>query len=264
MKHLSVLVVAMAVGAVSACGDDDGGGGGRAGSAGSGGAAAGSGGAGGAGAGGGGAAGASGGGAGGTTPQPPPEPALPANAPTVTCPTVINGSLETTDPTQTGRHSRVGEAAVCGMTKGDPGNAADPTNPHLFDVYRFENPSAAAVCFNFTLTYGEVAVVTDAGADAGDAAAPASDADAGDAGNADASVPPPVVAPGSERFLTAYSTFYPTNIGLDIRGDVGATLLPPQSMGITVPAGETIDVVVYAIANAPAGVGSYTLSCAAQ
>jgi len=47
-------------------------------------------------------------------------------------------------------------------------------------------------------------------------------------------------------------------------GDVGDVLTSPQTMGVTVPAGGTIDVVVYAIDVGPAGVGSYALSCSTQ
>src|SRR5688572_12179481 len=96
LRHHAVLVMTMvAVGAVGACSDDDGGagipaagGGGRAGSAGAGGmgGAAGAGG----GAGSGGSSGsASGSGGTASVPVPPPTPALPADAPTVACPTVI-------------------------------------------------------------------------------------------------------------------------------------------------------------------------------
>jgi hypothetical protein len=268
MKHLSVLVVAMAVGAVSACSDDDGGGRapGAAGSAGT----AGLGGVGGTGgvAGAAGVAGASG--TGGGNPGPPPVPALPATAATLACPTVITGALAASDGTQTGRHSRVAPVSACGTDKAYPGNDADPSNPHLFDVYRFENPTAAAVCFTFTLNNGEGAVVdpgTDAGAlDAGPDAAgidPVVDGGVGD-GGADASVVPPVGGVGPVKYLTAYGTFYPTDLSLEFLGDVGATLTSPWTMGVTVPAGETVDVVVYAIDNAPLGVGSYTLSCSSQ
>lgn len=258
----------VAVGAVAACSDDDGGdgvpaagGGGRAGAAGAGGigGAAGAGGA----AGRGGSSGAASG-SGGTMsiPVPPPTPALPADAPTVACPTAIDGSLDGADRSQTGRHSRIAPVAACGAAKGSPGTAADPSNPHLYDVYRFSNPSNAAVCFNFTLTYGGVGVV-DAGADAGaDASIPDgvpsgldAGADAGDAGDA------PAVTPEPAKYMTAYGTFFPTSIELEYRGDVGDVLTSPQAMGITVPAGDTIDVVVYAVDVAPAGVGSYTLSC---
>jgi len=143
---------------------------------------------------------------------------------TMTCPTTIAGVLETTDPTQTGRVSRIAPTAVCGLPKAFPSNAADPTNPHLFDVYRFVNPgSSADTCFNFTLTY-------------------------------DGST-------GLQRYLTAYSNYDPTNIGSGYLGDVGTVITSPQSMGITVPAGSSIDVVVYAMDVAPSGVGAYTLSC---
>jgi hypothetical protein len=196
----------------------------------------------------------------------PPTPALPADAATVTCPTEFNGSLDVSDRSQTGRHSRIAPTSACGMTKGSPGSAADPSNPHLYDVYRFVNPTAAPVCFDFTLTYGESGVI-DGGLDAGpDAAAPDEnglDASVDDAG-ADAAVNGPVVNAGPQKYLTAYSTFFPTDISLQYLGDVGAILNSPQSMGITVPAGETIDVVVYGIDIGAAGVGSYTLSCSTQ
>jgi hypothetical protein len=185
-----------------------------------------------------------------------PDPALPEDAPTVPCPTVINGSLDATDATQTGRHSRFGAISACGMTKGFPGNQADPTNPHLFDVYRFSNPTAAPVCFNFTLTYGETAVVVDAGPDA---ASP--EDDGGTDGGGDAGDEPPVPA-GPARYMTAYATFFPTDLALQYLGDVGDRIVSPHPMSITVPANGTIDVVVYAIDVAPAGTGAYTLSCA--
>lgn len=257
----------VAFGVSTACSDDEGGSVIPAGSGGTAGAAGAAGMSGAAGAGGnamGGAAGRAGsGGSGGSTPLPPPTPALPDDAPTVACPTQINASLDVSDGSQTGRHNRIVPVAACGMTKGYPGNAADPTNPHLFDVYRFSNPSAAPVCFNFTLTYGDIGV-SDAGADAGsDASIPVDEANGLDAGAdaADSGAEPPIVNAGPARYLTAYGTFFPTDLALEYRGDVGNSLISPQSMGITVPAGDTIDVVVYAIDVAPAGVGSYTLSC---
>lgn len=269
MKHQAVLVVTMAVATTAfACSDDDvgeggvgadGGGSGSAGAAGG----DGSGGTGAAGSGGG-TGGASNGGAGGTTiAVVPPAPALPADAPTLSCPTVIEGSLDATDGNQTGRHSRIAPIAACGMTKGYPGNAADPSNPHLFDVYRFANSGSAPVCFSLGLTYGELGVVADAGLDASpDAAISDASIDGGqDAAGADApvggAVPP-------AKYLTAYTTFYPTDLSLGYLGDVGDTLVSPQTAAFTVPAGGTIDVVVYAIDVAPAGTGSYTLTCQAQ
>jgi len=138
---------------------------------------------------------------------------------------VINGALEPTDQMQTGRESRISPNAVCGMPKAYPNNQADPTNPHFFDVYRFVNPGANATCFNFTLTY-------------------------------DGST-------GLQRYATAYSSYDPTMIGNNYLGDVGAVLTSPQTMGITVPGGAAIEVVVFAIDIAPSGVGPYTLSCEA-
>ncbi len=220
---------------------------------------------------------------------PPPNPALAPDASTVTCPTTLTGSLDTNDPTQLGRYSRTGASSVCGTAKAYPGTAADPTGSHVYDVYRFSNPTASSVCFNFTLTYGTAVAVVDAGADGGDAGdagdgganadADLSDAgddaaggsDASDAGAPDASeasAPPPFPA----KFLAAFSTFYPTSLATTYLGDVGAALNPPPgggpapttgTMGITVPAGGTIDVVVYAV-DPLNGNDSYTLSCAKQ
>ena len=153
---------------------------------------------------------------------------LDAGAVPASCPSTINGVLAATDSVQTGRESRIPNAGVCGAPKGYPGNGADPSNPHLYNAYHFANPSGAAVCFNFTLTY--------------------------DSGATDASA-------GVTRYLTAYSTYDPLNIGNTYLGDVGAVLTSPQTMGITVPANSSIDVVVFAIDVAPNGTGSYTLSC---
>jgi hypothetical protein len=171
------------------------------------------------------------------------------------------GVLETSDARQTGRHSRVVPVSACGATKTSPGTGAGPTDPHLFDVYRFSNPSSSAACFNFTVAVGVVG-----GEEAADAGPDGSAPDGGDGGLAaeDAGVEAPSVSPAPEVYMAAYRTFFPTSLGLEYRGDVGDVLISPQSMGITVPAGETIDVVVYAVPVAPGGVGSYTLSCSTQ
>lgn len=260
MRHFAIWVMTMAAGLVTACSDDDGGDGGPGAAGASAGTSGGAGTGGVAGTGGtAGTGGVGGGGAGGTGGAPvPPTPALPANAPTVTCPTQINGVLEASDGSQTGRHSRVVPVSACGMAKPYPGNAADPSNPHLFDVYRFANPSSAPVCFELTLSYGAALERADAGTDGGLDAATVLDPDASaDAGDTAAEAP---AAPEPAKYLTAYGTFYPTDLSLEFLGDVGDTLSPPQSLGITVGAGETVDIVVYAIENAPVG-GAYTLSC---
>jgi hypothetical protein len=172
------------------------------------------------------------------------------------------GVLEASDARQTGRHSRIVPVSACGTTKTSPGTGADPSNSHLFDVYRFSNPSSAAACFEFTVTTGVVG--GEEAADAGpDASSPDDGADGGLAAE-DGGAESPSVNPAPAVYMAAYRTFFPTNIGLEYRGDVGNLLVSPQSMGITVPAGETIDVVVYAVDVAPGGVGSYTLSCSAQ
>ena len=144
------------------------------------------------------------------------------------CPVVIDGSIDATDQAQIGRESRINAPAACGLPKPFPGDGADPVmsgNPHLADVYRFVNTTAATSCFDFTLTY-------------------------------DATVP--------QRYMTAYTTYDPANIGAAYLGDVGSQLVSPQPMGITVPAGSSIDVVVFAIDVGVGGVGPYTLSCTAS
>jgi len=139
---------------------------------------------------------------------------------TFPCPTTINGSLDDHDLVQIGRHSRLAPASTCGTSKAFPGNSADAVNTHLYDVFRFHNPSAFSVCFNFTLTYT-----------------------------------------GVQLYAAAYNPFTPTDITTGYLGDVGASLDPPQNMGITVAGGATIEVVVYAVAKGTASAGAYSLSC---
>jgi hypothetical protein len=175
---------------------------------------------------------------------------LPPDAATVTCPTTIVDALHSTDATQTGRLTRIAPVSACGMTKAFPSTAADPSNPHFYRAYRFANTSGVSSCFNFTLTTG----------------APSSaDASTGDASIDDASTPPDASGPPPpQTILAAYATFVPTDLSSGYLGDMGAVLLSPQTMAITVPAAGTIDVVVSAVDVAPAGAGPYTLSCSAQ
>lgn len=168
----------------------------------------------------------------------PPVPALSPDAATVGCPTTIEDSLSASDGTQTGRVSRVAPVGTCGTTKDSPGVEADPSNPHLYRAYRFVNSTAASSCFTFQLTYPTE--------------------DDSSVGDTDASI---IIPP---KYMNAYTTFYPADIDSGYLADVGAVLTSPQTMAITVPAGGTIDVVVEAVDVAPAGVGSFTLSCTAQ
>lgn len=73
--------------------------------------------------------------------------------PPLTCPTTIEGSLDSSDPVQTGRHSRIAPTSTCQRVKEAPGTGPDRGNPHLYDLYRFQNPSDSTACFTFTLTY---------------------------------------------------------------------------------------------------------------
>jgi hypothetical protein len=212
------------------------------------------------------------------------DPALPPDASTVTCPTTIDGAIDANSPMQVGRHSRDSTSipSVCGTTQANPGNGADMTGAHFYAVYRFSNPTSVSACFNFTLTYDGAVAVVDTGSDAGsDAALDAGTeaggdasrdggADAGsheaglDGGTDDAAEAGPVtVPPPLQKYMVAYSTFYPTDIvSPDYLADVGDLLQPPQTMGVTVPAGGTIDVVIEAVAIAPGGVDTFTLTCA--
>jgi hypothetical protein len=178
-----------------------------------------------------------------------PPPALPPDAGTVTCPTTINGAFTVSSPTQTGRLSRDLSPSACGSTKQYPSTAPDPTGMHFFQVYRFANPTAASLCYTFTLNYDG-----------------SSSADGGDASTDDASITPPVVV---FKYMAAWSTFYPSDLSAGVYlGDVGgppnASVSPPQTMAITVPPGSTLDVVVSAVDTAPDGVDTFTLSCTAM
>jgi hypothetical protein len=142
----------------------------------------------------------------------------------LTCPTIINGSITTSDATQIGRLSRYAPTSVCGTAKGYPGNQSDTTYSHLYDAYHFINTTGAPACFNFTLTY-----------------------------------------PGSAQlYAVAYSPFDPTDITTGYLGDVGGVLASPQTMGISIDAGATIDVVVLAAAAGTTAAGSYALSCSTE
>jgi hypothetical protein len=114
--------------------------------------------------------------------------------------------------------------------KGYPGNSPDPYNQylHYFDSYRFDNPGTTAACFTFTLAYD--------------------------------------VATTGQRWMVAYMNYNPTDISSGgYLTDVGNTTLdPPQTMGLTVPGGASVDIVIFAIPNttdAFPGTGAYTLSC---
>jgi hypothetical protein len=138
-----------------------------------------------------------------------------------TCPSSLSGSLDGLDSTQTGRLSRVDSASVCGAAKEFPGNSADRAYQHLYDVYHFINVASTPACFTFTLTYSI----------------------------------------RQELSIAAYSSFDPTDITARYLGDAGDTLTSPQTIGITVGAGETLDVVISAVAIGTASAGSYTLGC---
>jgi len=91
-------------------------------------------------------------------------------------------------------------------------------------VYHVANPSSSAVCMTFTLTH-----------------------------------------PGAQQlYASAYTSFNPNAITVGYLGDVGAVLVSPQTMGITVAARSTIDIVVYSTAIGAVSAGAYTLGCSSQ
>jgi hypothetical protein len=210
----------------------------------------------------------------------PPTPALLPDAGTFTCPTTIVDSISSTDGTQIGRNNRDPPTTACNTTEPYPGNAADPDMAHFYLAYRFFNPDSSASCVTFTLNYGPT-VQDDV--DAGDASTQDASTQ-NDGGNRDASTQNDagasassassssgVVDDGPSRYVSAYSTFYPTNIPLGFLGyacvgySQGPTN-PPMAMSVTIPAGGTVDVVVTAVDPAPNGPGPYpfSLSCTAQ
>jgi hypothetical protein len=150
-----------------------------------------------------------------------------------TCPAVIYGSLDPTDPVQYGRENRTFAPGACGANKTFPGDDADPMdaggvagNPHYYDVYHFTNPGSQPACFTFTLNYDGMNMFV-------------------------------------QRYITVYSTYDPTNIRSNYLSDVGNVLNPPQQMAITVAAASSIDLVVFSVnvAGSSGAVGVYTLSC---
>jgi hypothetical protein len=58
--------------------------------------------------------------------------------------------------------------------------------------------------------------------------------------------------------------YHPTDISTGYLGDVGGVITSPQTMGISVGPGATIDVVVYSATSGTAAASSYTLSCSTE
>jgi Fungalysin metallopeptidase (M36)/Fungalysin/Thermolysin Propeptide Motif len=63
---------------------------------------------------------------------------------------IINGTLSTTDLTQTGRLNRFSPASACGVAKANPDLAAT-TGLRYYDSYTFTNNSTSAVCVSVSL-----------------------------------------------------------------------------------------------------------------
>jgi hypothetical protein len=140
---------------------------------------------------------------------------------TRTCPTTILGSLDSGDGVQVGRLSRVAPVSACGLSK-RPAPGKD-ADPTNFHLYDvYHFGNPTNAAVCFNLTLNY---------------------------------------PGTQLFLTVYSSFDPTNITQAYLGDVGDVLSSPQGMGITVDPGSTVDVVVSAVAVGTNPAGSYTLGC---
>jgi hypothetical protein len=132
----------------------------------------------------------------------------------------VSGSLDVGDPTQTGRLARAGApgATVCGTWHSSFG-LADEANQRFYDIYPFTNATAADACTTFTLVWS-----------------------------------------GTEAmFEVAYTAgqFAPADIQSSYLGD-GNAQTSPMAMGIVLPAGGALDVVVHAISPGVAA-GGYTL-----
>lgn len=138
----------------------------------------------------------------------------------------FTGRLTTADPTQMGRVSRLNPPSVCGNVKAFPGILSATSQFH-YKTYSVKNTSATADCVTFNLT------------------------------NAD---------PLNQLFLIAYNGSYnPADLSQNYMGDTASSTAnnpstPPVSMGITIPAGATV---VLVVAEGTAAVypfsGDYTL-----
>jgi hypothetical protein len=63
----------------------------------------------------------------------------------------FNGTIESSDPTQTGRLTRTGTASSCVAVKANPGVGA-PTGARHYDSYTFTNSTGSGECVTVTLT----------------------------------------------------------------------------------------------------------------
>jgi MYXO-CTERM domain-containing protein len=156
-----------------------------------------------------------------------------AQACTPGTPVAIPGSLDATDSTLQARLPRnvAGGDAICPtpITRNVTAASFNDTAPHLYDVYHFVNPGTAG-CFTFSLNW---------------------------------TITNPAL------FAAAYTAFDPTNIKANYIADINrapgnaltpAQVNPPFSMGITIAAGASIDVVVSAVSTGSGASGAYTLS----
>lgn len=134
----------------------------------------------------------------------------------------VGGSLDAADPLlQSGRLARdsPAEPSQCASPKAFPG-LADAATSFAYDVHHFTNPGATSSCATFTLVWS--------GANA--------------------------------MFMVAYADagYDPTDPSAGYLGDPNGSAAP-LSMGISIPPGESIDVVVHAIDPGSSAGGAYTL-----
>src|SRR5829696_8447007 len=64
---------------------------------------------------------------------------------------IVNGSIASSDPTQTGSLNRNGVASTCAATKSSPGLLTNVGARH-YDSYTYTNSSGSGQCVTVTLT----------------------------------------------------------------------------------------------------------------
>jgi hypothetical protein len=163
------------------------------------------------------------------TPTPTPTPVTPTPTPTPTStatpsctPIVVNGVIDTGDPTQTDRLFRDGIPSTCAIPKVCPGVLGDGL-PRHYDSYTFTNTTGATQCVN-------VGVNTDC-------------------------------AGTNAIFTTAYlGSFDPSNLCTkNYLADIGGSPNPTGSFSFTLDDGQTVVLVVNEV-DPDAGCAAYTMT----
>jgi hypothetical protein len=135
-------------------------------------------------------------------------------------PQTFSGSLDASDPTQTARLGRDGNASGCAAPKGCPGPLG--AGPREFQLFTFPNNASATVCLKVDLTA---------------ACNPATN---------------PIMAGG---YL---DSFDPSNLCLNYLGDPGGSPGPSNSFSVNVPAGHNLVLNVHEINAGLAGCSAFS------